>query len=66
MKFPGSRIISGGTEGQCSRGIEPEQAQVDLDVAVGRLDAAEREDALARPGQFRVIRPASPATFSAK
>ena len=36
--------------------VEAEQAEVDLDVAVGRLQAAERQDALARAAQRLAIR----------
>src|SRR6266481_3268101 len=36
-------------------GIEAEQAEVDLDVAVGRLQTAERQDTLAREAQWTAI-----------
>ena len=52
-KLNGSSTISGGMLGQYSRGIQIEQAEVDLDVAVGGLNAAERENAFAQRGARR-------------
>ncbi len=46
--------------------VEIEEAEVDLGVAVGGLNAAEREDAFAEPGQARDRQQARPASFSAK
>ena len=66
MKLPGRNITSGGMEGQYFARIHVEQAEIDLDVAVGRLNAAELQNALHghAPGTGRPR--ARPATFSAK
>ncbi len=54
MKLPSS-TISGGMDGRMIARKQIEQAQVDLDVAVGRLDAAQRQDAFARPRQPQIV-----------
>ncbi len=40
MKLPGSSTISGGMRRRMIARKKIEQAEIDLDVAVGRLDAA--------------------------
>ena len=45
--------------------IEIEEAEVDLDVAVGRLDAAEFQDAVAQARHARVVH-RDAASFKAK
>ena len=47
--------------------IQAEQAEVDLDVAVGALQAAQREDSLPRATRLRsrIVMSSSPASFSA-
>ena len=47
-------------------GYKSEQAEVDLDVAVGGLNAAEREDAVRAPAPCADRRRDMPASFSAK
>ncbi len=45
----------GRNGGAAVAGIQIEQAEVDLDVAVGRLQAAQRQDALAGASQARIV-----------
>ncbi len=54
MKLPSS-IISGGMDGRMIARKEIEQAEIDLDVAIGRLNAAQRQDAFARSRQARIV-----------
>ena len=46
--------------------IQIEQAEVHLDVAVGGLNAAQRQDSLPRAGQMRIVVRRLPASFSEK
>ena len=46
--------------------IEIEKAEIDLGVAVGRLNAAERDECVRAVGPCARRRPAMPASFSAK
>ena len=46
--------------------IQIEQAEIDLDVAVGRLNPAQRQNALAQRAPAADRRTSSPASFSAK
>ena len=61
----GSSTISGGMLGQYARGIEIEEAQVDLDVAVGRLNAAQLQNARAQPRHARIVG-GQPGQFQAR